>query len=311
VAVQDENTALAEACAAEVGAETATSQEQLLAREEVAAVFVAAPNDTHREVVLAALAAGKAVYVVPPLALTVADGDALLAAAAERGGKLFVGHTRRFHPLLAQLRRTVSLGSLGRPVAAHVIRREMVPLEEGCWERSAARTGGVLRHWGIEEIDVLRAAFGEVTTVYAQAGPQPIREGLDFPDAVSVQFGFASGLTAQLQICLTDYVPCTSMAVMGMEGSLSLDLTQDVLHYRRADGIEVKFEPNEVERAAFARNAAETALKNFAAWVTEGTEPAVTAMDARAAVALAEAGVASLESGAVARVGETVVTREA
>jgi UDP-N-acetylglucosamine 3-dehydrogenase len=307
VAVYDENPGQAEAWAAEVGAEAAASWEPLLDREEVAAFFIATPNDTHREVTERVLAAGKAAYVVPPLALTTAECDGLLHAAGAGKGPLFVGHRRRFHPLLAQLRRTIALGSLGRPLAAHLIRRESLLWEEGSWESQAARTGGVLRHWGLEEIDVLQAVFGEVATVYAQAGPQPIRSGIDFPDVISLQMGFASGLTAQLQICLTDFLPHTSAAVMGTAGSLSLDLSGGVLHYRRADGIEVKFEPNEVERAAFEREATETALKSFAAWLTEGTEPLLTAAEARAALAVAEAALASLERGTVVRVGEEQV----
>lgn len=303
VAVYDENPTQAEAGAAEVGAEAVASWKSLLDREEVAAVFIATPNDTHRELVERALTAGKATYVVPPLALTTAECDQLLRVAEEQKRPLLVGHTRRFHPLLAQLRRTVSLGSLGRPVAAHIIRRENLPLEEGSWEVLAARTGGVLSHWGLEEIDVLQATFGEIATVYAQGGVQPIRQGIDFPEVVSVQMGFASGLTAQLQINLTDFLPSTSAAVIGTAGSLSLDLSQGVLRYRRADGIEVKFELNEVERAAFGREAMETVLKSFAAWVTEGTEPLLTTAEARAAVAVAEAGRASMESGTVVKVG--------
>ena len=85
------------------------------ALEHVDAVFVATPPSTHVALALAAIRAGKHVMVEKPLALTAKDARILVAAAAEAGVVLMVGHTFEYNPAvqkLAQLVRNKELGEL-------------------------------------------------------------------------------------------------------------------------------------------------------------------------------------------------------
>lgn len=87
---------------------------ELLAREGTDAVAIATPAETHHELAGAALAAGLDVFVEKPLALTYEDG-ARMVAAAEAGGRiLMVGHVLEYHPAIAELKRLVDSGELGR-----------------------------------------------------------------------------------------------------------------------------------------------------------------------------------------------------
>jgi predicted dehydrogenase len=75
---------------------------------EVDAVTVAVPTKTHAEIALPLLEAGVPVLVEKPLAHTLADADAMIAASARTGAVLAVGHTERFNPAVAAARPLVT-----------------------------------------------------------------------------------------------------------------------------------------------------------------------------------------------------------
>ena len=74
----------------------------------VDAVDIVTPADSHRAVAEAGLAAGRHCFVEKPLAVSVAEGRALAAAAAAAGRVVQVGHIFRFHPVTATLRTALS-----------------------------------------------------------------------------------------------------------------------------------------------------------------------------------------------------------
>lgn len=96
VAVADRERSRADVLAQRVGASFVTSDNlAAITHKEVDAVFVSTPEHDHREAVIQALEAGKAVFVEKPLALTLEDADAIIAAARRTGGELRVGYSRR------------------------------------------------------------------------------------------------------------------------------------------------------------------------------------------------------------------------
>jgi len=84
----------------------------LLAR--VDAVDVVTPPDSHLAIAEASLAAGRHCFVEKPLAVSVADGRALAAAAAASDRVVQVGHIFRFHPVTTALRSALAAGRIGR-----------------------------------------------------------------------------------------------------------------------------------------------------------------------------------------------------
>src|SRR5205085_2214125 len=90
----------------------------LLAREDVDAVYVALPNVLHAEWCIAAARAGKHVLCEKPLAATRAEAEAVAQAARQHGVLVAEAFMYRHHPRIARLAELVRGGAIGRPVAA-------------------------------------------------------------------------------------------------------------------------------------------------------------------------------------------------
>lgn len=95
------------------------SADELLADPEIDGVVISSPAFTHADLVVAAAEAGKAVFVEKPMALTLADADHAIAAAASAGVPLQVGFNRRFAHDFAAAHEVVSAGGIGTP---HLLR---------------------------------------------------------------------------------------------------------------------------------------------------------------------------------------------
>ena len=85
----------------------------LVARPDVDAVVIATPPSRHHAMALAALEAGKHVWVEKPLALTTADGRQLVETARAAGKTIFVDETFLYDPLVREMKRVVEAGELG------------------------------------------------------------------------------------------------------------------------------------------------------------------------------------------------------
>lgn len=97
LAIADRDEAKARALADEVSADiSAADVAAVVANEDVDAVIVSTEEKSHREPVIAALEAGKPVLVEKPIALTLDDADAMIAAANEAGAPLWVGYSMRY-----------------------------------------------------------------------------------------------------------------------------------------------------------------------------------------------------------------------
>ncbi|MCW5889492.1 MAG: Gfo/Idh/MocA family oxidoreductase [bacterium] len=93
--------------------ETTSDYAALLARSDVDTVVVATPPSKHHAMALAALRAGKHVWVEKPLALTAADGRELVDAAKAAGTILFVDETFLYDPMVREMKKLVDEGVLG------------------------------------------------------------------------------------------------------------------------------------------------------------------------------------------------------
>jgi predicted dehydrogenase len=86
---------------------------QILADDSVAAVAIATPAGTHRDLALAALEAGKHVLIEKPLAAGYADGKALVEEAERRSLTLMCDHTYCYTPAVTKIRELMNSGDLG------------------------------------------------------------------------------------------------------------------------------------------------------------------------------------------------------
>ncbi|MET3905131.1 Gfo/Idh/MocA family oxidoreductase [Paenarthrobacter sp. 4246] len=121
VIVGRDATAVAAAASKWGWAESATDWRDVIARDDIDIVDIVTPGDSHAEIAFAALEAGKHVLCEKPLANTVAEAEAMAAAAeraAAQGVKAMVGFTYRRVPAVTFLRQLIAEGAVGR--IAHV-----------------------------------------------------------------------------------------------------------------------------------------------------------------------------------------------
>src|SRR5262245_61030446 len=157
--------------AAIVAADATVDLDAVLADPEVDAVDVCVPTPLHRELAERAFAAGKHVFLEKPLALTVDDADAILAAAERSDRMLMVGLVLRFWPEYAELARLVESGELGRPVAVSTLRLSP-PADWADWLGDREQSGGTAVDLMIHDFDQMNRLLGAPRTVFASE-PEP------------------------------------------------------------------------------------------------------------------------------------------
>ena len=153
--------------------ESATDWREVIARDDIDVVDIVTPGDTHAEIALAALAAGKHVLCEKPLANTVAEAEQMTAAAdlaAQRGVRSMVGFTYRRVPATTFARDLVAAGRIGdiRQVRAEYLQDWLMDAEAPLtWRMQKDRAGsGALGDIGAHAIDLTEFITGQrVTTV--------------------------------------------------------------------------------------------------------------------------------------------------
>jgi predicted dehydrogenase len=135
---------------------------ELLASERVDAVFICTPDFCHEGQAVAALEAGKAVYLEKPLAITTEGCDRILATAARRRGKLYVGHNMRHMTFVQKMRELIQSGAIGKVEA--VLVRHFVghggDFYFKDWHADRRNTGSLLLQKGAHDIDVIHHLCG-------------------------------------------------------------------------------------------------------------------------------------------------------
>ncbi|WP_051215298.1 Gfo/Idh/MocA family protein [Granulicoccus phenolivorans] len=170
----------------------------VLADPEVDAVYLATPHQLHAEQTVRSAAAGKHILVEKPMALTVADCDAMVAAADAAGVALVVGHTHGFSPAVAEIGRLVRSGAFGRlGMIAAWNYTDFLYRPRRPEELDTSRGGGILFNQIPHQVDMIRTiATAPVTSVRAHAvrlDPARPTEG-----AATALLGFADGAAATL-----------------------------------------------------------------------------------------------------------------
>jgi len=117
LAIADRDPACARALAEQTGAQVHSGDnDDIIAHPDVNAVFVSTPEGEHAAPVRRALELGKPVLVEKPIAMSLADADAILATLKETGGHLRIGYSRRFKECFLRAKEQMLQGRLGRVV---------------------------------------------------------------------------------------------------------------------------------------------------------------------------------------------------
>ena len=156
-----------------------TDWKQLLSRDDVALVDVCTPGDTHAEIAIAALDAGKHVLCEKPLANTVDEARAMVAAAERAraaGVRSMVGFNYRRVPAVALARQLVADGRIGqvRHVRAQYLQDWIVDPEFPLvWRLQAEKAGsGALGDIGAHIVDMAQFVIGDRLTGVSAPSPR-------------------------------------------------------------------------------------------------------------------------------------------
>ena len=142
----------------------------LLAADGVDAVAVCIPAAAHVDVALAALEAGKHLFLEKPIALSLADGDRLIAAARRSSLTVQMGFNLRWHRLVRAAREEIRSGGLGRIVAVRSAFTSGVRFHDDAppWRRRRGTGGGELFESAVHHFDLWRFLLDtEIEEVFA------------------------------------------------------------------------------------------------------------------------------------------------
>jgi predicted dehydrogenase len=170
VAVCDNDRTRAEAFAARYGARPFTDVGAMLREAGVEALVVATPHPLHAEPTVMAAQAGVHALVEKPLAASLKDCDAMLAAARRAGTKLGVVSQRRLYEPVRRMKAAIDAGKLGTPalgVAVMLSWRDRAYYESDPWRgRWATEGGGALVNQSPHMLDLLQWMMGPVDEVF-------------------------------------------------------------------------------------------------------------------------------------------------
>ena len=139
-----------------------TDYRRLLARPDVDAAFVTSPDFLHEEHAVAALEAGKHVYLEKPMAITVEGCDRILGTAFEKKLKLYVGHNMRHMAFVRKMRELILRGGIGEVKVGWC--RHFVSYGGDAyfkdWHAERGKSTSLLLQKGTHDIDVLHWLCG-------------------------------------------------------------------------------------------------------------------------------------------------------
>lgn len=175
VAVMDVNKTAAEQAAKKYGAKYFfDNEDDLLAINEIDAVYIATPVFCHKEQCLKAVKAKKHILLEKPMGLTISDSEEIAAACKAAGLKLGVGFMMRFHSYHQKMRELIQNGKLGEIVSARAQLTCWYPEMENCWRQDKKLSGGgAMMDMGIHCIDLIRYITGlEIAETTGMVGNQ-------------------------------------------------------------------------------------------------------------------------------------------
>ncbi|MCP4112175.1 MAG: Gfo/Idh/MocA family oxidoreductase [Desulfobacteraceae bacterium] len=167
--------------------ETCIAFSDILIREDIRGIVIAAPAETHYTLAREALLAGKHVFVEKPMALREEEGEELIALAHEKDRILMVGHLMQYHPVFVRLRELAGSGELGRInyIYSHRLNLGKIRREEN-----------ILWSFAPHDISMILCLTGEEPEkVFATGGNYLHRK---IADVTTTHLEFPSGLRAHI-----------------------------------------------------------------------------------------------------------------
>lgn len=195
---------------------------ELVADEEVDAVYVATPVRLHAEQAIAAAEAGKHVLAEKPMAMDTSECDRMIAASRAHDVRLGVAYYRRFYPVVERIKEVIDGGEIGHAVVAQVNAFEWFDPPPGHPRRwlidKGQAGGGPMFDFGCHRVELLCHLFGDVTHVRGLISDQFFRREVE--DTGAALFQFERGTSGTLTVTHAAAEPQDTLSVFGNKGSI-------------------------------------------------------------------------------------------
>ena len=282
-----------EALTALYGGRVYATIDEMLADSEIDAVSVCLANAAHAEVSIKALRAGKHVLCEKPMAVTLEECEAMLAAARESGKRLMIGHNQRLAPAHKKAKELLAAGELGRVISFQSTFGHKGP-EMWSMDRSAntwffkkdSASFGSMADLGIHKIDLVRYLIGsDIESVYSTM------KVLDkkFPDGRPIEvddnsvevLSFANGALGTVTTSWTHYgEECNATVLYCEKGLMKLYADpQYSLQVVNADGTKVLYALDRMQTNDDAQQASSGVIDEFVSAIEAGRESVLDAED--------------------------------
>ncbi len=297
VVVADPAPGVAESRAAGVGAVRATLDPmEAIGASDVDAVVIAAPARAHADLVVAAAGAGKHVFCEKPMAVTAADADRAIEAAAAAGVVLQVGFQRRFAADWRAAREQLDAGRVGTPRLLRSLTRD-----PGGFDPARIPPNTIFLETLIHDFDVLRFLNpgAAPVSVYAVADTlvEPEWRARGLLDTAVAVVRFDNGATGIAEACFeASYGYDVRAEVFGSAGMVTMG--GGARTGMRLSGAAGRLTETVRSDQELFHDAYTAELAAFVASIRSGEPSPVTGHDARSALAIATAAIESVEGGA-------------
>lgn len=300
-AVTDVRKDVAAALGSATGARVYPDAASLLADPKLDAVVVMTPTQAHCEVVLAAAAAGKAIFCEKPLSLSLDEARAMDAAVAKSGVFFQLGFMRRFDRAYRAAKERIEAGTIGRPMVFKSSSRDQFPPPLDYLRPESS--GGLFIDMGIHDFDLSRWYMGEVATVHATgaAVSDPRIAEVGDVDNAFTSLRFSSGAIGSVSLSRNGiYGYAIDTEIVGTEGTLRVGydhhtalvtLTRGSIAHDTVPGFLERFDQAYLSQ-----------LEDFVANLLEGRPAPITCADGIAAQKIALAATRSVKTGQVEKV---------
>lgn len=300
------------AAAAERGIFVYDSTEAVLADSSVEVVVIAVPNDSHKELVIRALMAGKNVICEKPVEMSVAALDEMIAAA-NASGKLFSVHqNRRFDVDFLAIKGIVESGEIGDVIRieSRIHGSRGIPSD---WRCTKAQGGGMILDWGVHLIDQLLQIFHQKIVSVNCVNTHITNDEVD--DGFRLELGFADGKSAYVEVGTYNFIAMPRFYMQCKQGSALISDWQqetqvarmkawnekDVLPVQTAAGITKTMAPRDeitldLYRVPRPVSDVHDYYRNFVAALDGKAESMVTHAEVRRVMQVMEAAFASDET---------------
>ena len=191
------------------------SFEALLDDESVNGIMIASNANTHKDVAIKVLEAGKQVFIEKPMALTLADAELIAKAVDRTGNQVMVGHLIRYHPAFQTLQQQIISGAVGKVKHIQANRLAMGRIRN---------SESVLFDLCPHDLSLILALTDGLPEQVICHGVSHISDNV--VDILSTSLGFANGVSAHMQTSWLSPYKEHRLTVTGENGSIIFDDTK-------------------------------------------------------------------------------------